>query len=305
MTAHDIPLLRLHAAEKLLVPLNGEVGTTETALVLLDPLFPDHGLVVLEDARNAISTDDLAEGWLTCRRKTRGMLGDLDRTPGVIENLALRGMLRDRDIPAFVLAGQLPELEFTNIPIPPIGIYAGPSPVATAGVATNNNSGVFGVTGPYHSIVASSSGPIVGTTITIGSRTAGSLSGVIQTADQISDSCFISLASPGLTGLRPLKGRLGSLTPRMNQPADFEGITSGKTPTTIVGWSPDLPFVQPYSQLKVFTTPDTNRGDSGAALVDSDGYLIGFAFYRTSLTGAIQYSAWVWAESVYQAHGLQ
>jgi len=295
---NNLPTLRLHAAEKIVVPLNTEIGTTQTALLLLDPSFPDGGLTVLEDASIAFTEDDLAEGWLNVVR-IADRQGIRMNVPGALEGMAMRGRLRDRDVPAFVLAGKLPDLELTSVPSPALSVSTSPASIGTAGVATTNKAGLFGVTAPYHAFVTGTSSPATGAAVTVGPST-----GTIESVDQVSDSCFISIGSTSGIPLRPFKGRLDSVTPRMNQPAEFEGVTSGKTSTTILGWSPDLPFVQPFSQLKVYTAPDTNRGDSGAALIDSDDFLIGFAFYRTTLTGALQYSAWVWAESVYQAHSL-
>ena len=62
--------------------------------------------------------------------------------------------------------------------------------------------------------------------------------------------------------------------------------------------------VLPNSQLKVLTRADTNPGDSGAALLDSQDQVLGFAFYRTGLGAPIEFSAWIWAETVFNAHGL-
>jgi hypothetical protein len=295
-------LFTVPAAEKILVPLNHEIGAAETALLLLDPRFQDEFRVF--DARDVLKADDLAEGWMShCRR-----VGSFSNAmPDMLER-GMRGVLRNSSLPAFVLTARLPELELTQlpnaavaVPTPAMGVSASlVAPVtATAGIYATNASGVFGVTAPYHALAATGS-VAVGATVMI-----GSMAGVVQSADQISDSCFVSQPTGGARHGRATKGLLGTVTPRMNQPADFEGVTSGSVKTTILGWSPDLPFTHPFSQLKVYTSPDTNRGDSGAALLDSDGYLIGFAFYRTSLVGALQYSAWIWAESVYQAHGLK
>jgi S1-C subfamily serine protease len=90
----------------------------------------------------------------------------------------------------------------------------------------------------------------------------------------------------------------------MYDPVTFHGITSGFKQTIITGWSPDIPFVLPYSQLKVLTAPETNPGDSGAALIDRDGKVTGFSFFRTAINQQPEYSSWIWADSVYKAHNL-
>ena len=44
--------------------------------------------------------------------------------------------------------------------------------------------------------------------------------------------------------------------------------------------------------------------DSGAALTDEDGNIIAFSFYRTSINQKTEFSAWIWADSVFKAHSL-
>lgn len=59
-----------------------------------------------------------------------------------------------------------------------------------------------------------------------------------------------------------------------------------------------------YEMSKVYTPRLTARGDSGAALYDSDDRLIGFAFRHTAYNSRLKASVWVWAEQVYDEHGL-
>ena len=60
---------------------------------------------------------------------------------------------------------------------------------------------------------------------------------------------------------------------------------------------------QPEEMCRVYTEPDTAHGDSGAALIDEDGYIVGFA-HSLSRYGPPKFSTWVWAEQVYMAHKL-
>jgi len=55
---------------------------------------------------------------------------------------------------------------------------------------------------------------------------------------------------------------------------------------------------------RVYTEADTAKGDSGAALIDEDDHIVGFAYGRSPIDSPAQYSSWVWAEQVYMAHDL-
>ena len=58
------------------------------------------------------------------------------------------------------------------------------------------------------------------------------------------------------------------------------------------------------NQQKVITNPSSQPGDSGAALIDSNKNVIGFATYRTGVNAVIPFSVWVWAEEIYYHHKL-
>jgi hypothetical protein len=94
------------------------------------------------------------------------------------------------------------------------------------------------------------------------------------------------------------------VSPRANERASFEGKASGPRVATIVGWDLSIFSNVRSNQRKVLTNPSTEPGDSGAALVDTVDNIIGFSFFRTGIGEQIEFSAWIWADSVYQAHGL-
>jgi len=68
----------------------------------------------------------------------------------------------------------------------------------------------------------------------------------------------------------------------------------------------DLSVIDPQvdEMSKVYTSADTAPGDSGAALINADDHIVGFAYRRSRYDAATQYSSWVWAEQVYMAHRL-
>lgn len=128
----------------------------------------------------------------------------------------------------------------------------------------------------------------------------------IVSFDAISDSCFAVFddQSISIPADKRLRGCLSGITPRNYEDCYFEALGAGRQNTNIIGWSPDIPFVQPYSQLKILTKPDTNPGDSGTALYNNDEQVLGFSFYRTGLGDKVEFSAWIWADSVFHTHEL-
>jgi hypothetical protein len=165
---------------------------------------------------------------------------------------------------------------------------------ASAGVVATDRNGRSGVTTADHAFSSA--------TQTV--KVAGT-SGAICSRHSLSDSCFIELPLlPALIG-RPTSGPLSRRSPGEGDTVTFNGATSGPTETTITGWDKGIPFeIQPWNRLRVLTKAVTSPGDSGAALVASDDEVIGFAFDRTGYGTPIEYSAWIWAEFVYLAHGL-
>jgi len=190
-----------------------------------------------------------------------------------------------------------------NVSSIPLGLspFVGASPNSTVGVFASDILGRKGVTICWHALSKDISLIVQDETIV---EVNGQI-GTIRSIDHISDSCFVELHEP-LNLNEPIRvnGPLSGVSPRSNEIAYFCGLKSNKKSTKIIGWSLDLPLVQPFSQLKVFTTPETNPGDSGAALIDSSGNVIGFAFYRTGIGEEPGFSAWIWADSVFQFHNL-
>jgi hypothetical protein len=199
-----------------------------------------------------------------------------------------------------IIINQAPEKRFTKCsyasPNHSVSLGALAPPVSSAGIYTYNKKGEFGVTLAMHSFDA----PVVNKEVYINGRKAR-----IASEDFLSDSCFAVFddQQPLVTGYE-VNGPLSDKSPRQYDQVWFEGIKSGYRNTVITGWSPDIPFVASFSQLKVFTNRVTDVGDSGAALYDSDNNIIGFSFYRTEDGSPAEFSAWIWADSVFKAHRL-
>jgi S1-C subfamily serine protease len=131
----------------------------------------------------------------------------------------------------------------------------------------------------------------------------------VAAAHAISDSAILKLDDAHsldlLNGDR-IVGPLSGRTPRQGDPpAHFNGATSRRQRTYVTGWSPDLLMVTPWNQVKVLTTPESVPGDSGAALVDEEGYVLGFAHAVSDFSTPMPFSTWIWADSVFRAHNLK
>jgi len=170
-----------------------------------------------------------------------------------------------------------------------------------AGVYTRNEQGVFGATICLHSF-PDSNVEIGKTKVSI-----NGLTGTVISAHNISDSCFVQLDATEvqITGILKDNGPLIGSTPRDCEVCYFTNKEEEKVKTNVIGWSVDLLNVEPYNQLKVLTNPCTNPGDSGSALIDSDDHVLGFSFYRTEINAPKEFSAWIWAASVFQVHNLK
>ena len=166
--------------------------------------------------------------------------------------------------------------------------------VSTAGVHAVNSSGQAGVTAAWHAIQDCRDSVV---------EVNGLRGQIVGQAHDRSDSAFVAVnwsPPPGLPPAVPLS----RLVPRQHEPVSFEGSSSGTSKGQVTGWSPQLPFVSPRAQLVVTTGPISKPGDSGAALRDGEGHLLGFCHETSAFGAANPYSSWIWAESVFNAHKL-
>jgi hypothetical protein len=170
-----------------------------------------------------------------------------------------------------------------------------PRPVATAGVIGTDDAGRLLVTTARHVVdaaVAASAKIMVG----------GAPATIVGPSHELTDSCVLAVACQGVPGA----GTAGPLhrPPVLYMPATFAGAASGAKQTRIISFDISVVSPTPFSGGRVYTDPDTIPGDSGAALVDSDDHIVGFAVGRTAFGAPLEFSTWSWAEQVLAAHGL-
>jgi hypothetical protein len=187
-----------------------------------------------------------------------------------------------------------PEIVLTHCPSPAWAVGADDAEAtSSAGAAVTDAHGRTGVTVADHAVRGHDKVVVNG------------VLGTIVSSDPISDSSFVEVDVGAIDVVRGAKGPLSGVSPRQMEVVEFDGMRSGKTATRVAGWDPTILTMESYIQNKIVTDPVTMPGDSGAALIDGEGHILGFAFYTTGLNSQPAHSGWIWAESVYRAHGLR
>ena len=231
-----------------------------------------------------------------------GGLFNRSRLPQVFESGGLdlvRGVVMEaaRAQPFHVLVASPPATIATSFTAAPGwlvgGISSGFQSSASAGVVATDAAGRVGATSADHAFKPDASHAFV-----------NGYTGKIVSRHALSDSCFIELDGVVRQEGRPVTGPLTGFTPREGETVTFAGSTQHGS-TIVTGWDKGIPFeIHPWNRLRVLTRAVTNPGDSGAALLSGTGDVVGFAFDRTGYDAEIEYSAWIWAEFVFMAHGL-
>lgn len=202
--------------------------------------------------------------------------------------------------PAIVLMQQPPVVQQAAAP-------ASAELVSTGALGSHSSVGVVasdgtdtGVTVACHALACGTTAGHVGQQVTVAGVT-----GTVKSIDCVSDSAFVTFGSGGC----PVSGGVAALScattaPAYGQRADFAGIGSGCVKSTcIIATPPTLCYPHPGVQRHLLTQPDSVGGDSGCALI-SNGEVLGFCFGISGTSSPVQFSLWIWADSVFQAHGL-
>jgi hypothetical protein len=208
----------------------------------------------------------------------------------------------------YVLAARMPDVQYTSIPAMPWTVAPQPATLtsgsAGAVVRNQNNSSQFGITAAAHVVLPNMPANPGGFQVDVNGQ-----SGTVVTFDYISDSCFVNLAYVGAPNHnhRSTSGLLqGALAPSLGTFATFEGCGT-PTPRSgqIIAVSVNAFAQHPLVQQRFDFNTLSNQGDSGCALLDSTGHILGFALSRTNPTSNPSFSTWIWANSVFSVHGLQ
>jgi hypothetical protein len=166
---------------------------------------------------------------------------------------------------------------------------------------------IFGVTICRHALLEKAKGSLGKINMLKHNVEVNGIPGRVISEDIVSDSCFVSLDPTQVSRTVPCLGPLRIL-PDPNKELYFEGASSGgkkKTKINPLAWDNNILTPNALVQRRISTPPVTDPGDSGAALFNDEGNVIGFAFARTGFNESPEYSSWIWADSVFQIHNLK
>jgi hypothetical protein len=237
--------------------------------------------------------DELFAGWGVLVQSHRLLQssftseGDLFPVPLLAPSHVLKEVVDSQSFSVLVSAPFAEEN--TSVPSPHVPVSCVGN-LSTAGVYVQDSMHRIGVTAAEHAVPPSS--PV----------TVDRLPGTIISRDALTDSCFIhvpQLVPRPIPSHGPLR-----LAPRQHDTVTFEGAATKAGKAQIVAWNYELPAIDRNLQQTVRTDQVTSQGDSGAALLDSEGYIVGFAHSRSATGGRPTYSSWIWAAAVFQKHGL-
>ena len=177
----------------------------------------------------------------------------------------------------------------------PVTIDGESRPAATVGVIGTDGTGRPLITTARHVIEGA---VVADAKILIG----GAHATVVGESNELTDSCVLTAACTATVAVTA--GGVLARPPVLYMPATYAGAASGPRQTRIIGFDMSIVSLTPFSGGRIYTDPDTIPGDSGAALVDSDEFIAGFAVGRTAFGAPVEFSTWSWARQVFAAHGL-
>ena len=270
-------------------------------LLVTAPTFPRQPISI------PASVDTLNFGESIAR--TPGVVRTFLRASGIGRTDARLADTRASSLLADAVAEVSLSTDFTLLLVqtPPVDwLTAVPAPHAPVSDRMNNLCGTIGV------IKSMADGSVYATTALHGVGTAtqvyvNGVAGAVQGRDPVTDSCLLRFeTNPFGTVRQPFHGASRIRPPRQHINVEFEGADSKAVkPTKLRGFDDSILDPQSFLATKVYTDPDTNPGDSGAALIDpSTNEALGFAVFRSSAASPVLYSVWIWAEQVYDAFRL-
>jgi hypothetical protein len=188
-----------------------------------------------------------------------------------------------------------PEMVDLCVPSPALRVVNG-NEVSSSGVLCRDGDGTLGVTACFHGTGE------VGTKVMIEGTEHE-----VKRADRLQDLVFIPVDDNFLTcPQRPLTGlrEQDDLAPARDEKFIFDGIINPLTDTYAQSCDPWLFNLDPNAQIRMQTTRDTDKGDSGSALIDRNNKLAGFAFRMTAFGVRPGFTDWIWAPNALDALGL-
>jgi hypothetical protein len=208
-----------------------------------------------------------------------------------------------------IIFGPMPRtIRNSAVAKPGIGISldTGKPPISSAGIVATDTQGRTGVTASMHGVFPTAQemddefnkmglASVLNKKVFVKGR-----EGKIVSGDYLTDSCFIEVDTTGFPINEPFSGPLSSRSPYEGEKVSFESFRlSGSTAIKQVDIG--VTSVIRNRQVRVYTRAVTNPGDSGSALYNDDKQILGFCHARTGVGEEIEFSEWIWADSVYKA----
>jgi hypothetical protein len=208
-----------------------------------------------------------------------------------------------------IIFGPMPKIVRNSaVAKPGIGISLdiGKPPISSSGIVATDVQGRNGVTASMHGVFPTAKemddsfnamglASVLDKVVYVNGR-----AGKIVSANYLTDSCFIEVDTTGFPINEPFAGPLRSRSPYEGEKVSFESFRfSGNTVIKEV----DIGATSVISnrQVRVYTRAVTNPGDSGSALYNNEKHILGFCHARTGVGEEIEFSEWIWADSVYNA----
>jgi hypothetical protein len=291
----DKAKLPINSIRKTFVVRHGAPDTepwTRFDLILMSDSISDPDHYISGDA--VAPASELRMGWMNFLKSLGASVVSAHEEKMRLFDPAQVAIEASQTQPFGVILLKLPELVGTAS-LPPHPIEINPSSnLSTGGIIAQHSTGNYGVTAALHSVKANPGDKV---------EVDGQV-GTVKSVDILSDSVFVEAPQ-----VAKLKGKpvsvLSGMLPRQYEKVSFTGAKSGHQIGDVHCWSPQLPWVSGNTQLVITTGPITKPGDSGAALLDSSGNVLGFAHERTGFGVPNPFSSWIWAESVLMSHNLQ
>lgn len=272
--------------------LNVPGGPTDVpALLVLDPAIVD----VSHSRRLTDEVDLDPMGLAKAFERLRPLLySESDVGPLLSESASFAAVELLWIVQPEIVLTRRPRMVPLSAPSPHVQIMRG-AELSSVGVFCRDAAGELGVSGCFHG-----TGP-VGTAVTV-----GGFHSHVKHADAVQDIVFIPLGQahqiPAAYGLQ---GPRQKRAPSEAEAVRFDGAgTQVMTTTHVKSHDAGILRKRATLQLKLQTPADTNSGDSGSALVDSDDHVVGFGFERTGVGEFPELTDWIWADNALASLGL-
>ncbi|MCE7004714.1 hypothetical protein LWC34_18060 [Kibdelosporangium philippinense] len=190
--------------------------------------------------------------------------------------------------------GPMPDMEHTCLPQDAVAVGINETLKASVGLVFRDGETIYATTA-LHAVEQSPSEIIV----------RGAY-GRIVAKGIVTDSCLLQFdETPSITIADTFAGIYEGRIPNPYQKVLFHRINGDCVRTKVLSTDMDAYDPDPAGRIRSYTDPVTIPSDSGVALLDEDGTVVGFAYKRTKRDAYVQFSSWIWAQQVANELGIK